>query len=60
YKLERSLYGISQSPALWNDTLDESITVFGWKMTQSDPCVYVYTSGNIIVILTVYIDDIFI
>ena len=49
YKLERSLYGLSQSPALWNDTLNESLTVFGWKRTQSDPCVYVYTSGNIIV-----------
>ncbi|CAB1114304.1 unnamed protein product [Ectocarpus sp. CCAP 1310/34] len=60
YKLERSLYGLSQSPALWNDTLDESLTVFGWKRTQSDPCVYVYTSGNIIVILTVYVDDILI
>ncbi|CAB1099770.1 unnamed protein product [Ectocarpus sp. CCAP 1310/34] len=43
YKLERSLYGLSQSPALWNDTLDESLTV-----------------GNIIVILTVYVDDILI
>ena len=32
----------------------------GWKRTQSDPCVYVYTSGNIIVILTVYVDDILI
>ncbi|CAB1100993.1 unnamed protein product [Ectocarpus sp. CCAP 1310/34] len=40
YKLERSLYGLSQ--------------------TQSDPCVYVYTSGNIIVILTVNVDDILI
>ncbi|CAB1103798.1 unnamed protein product [Ectocarpus sp. CCAP 1310/34] len=44
YKLERSLYGLSQSPALWNDTLDESLTVFGLKRTQSDPCVYAYTS----------------
>ena len=60
YKLERSLYGLSQSPALWNDTLNESLTVFGWKRTQSDPCVYVHTSGNIIVILTVYVDDILI
>ena len=37
YKLERSLYGLSQSPALWNDTLNESLTVFGWKRTQSNP-----------------------
>ncbi|CAB1109668.1 unnamed protein product [Ectocarpus sp. CCAP 1310/34] len=60
YKLERSLYGLPQSPALWNDTLDDSLTVPGWKRTQSDPCVYGYTSGDIIVILTVYVDDILI
>ncbi|CAB1104327.1 unnamed protein product [Ectocarpus sp. CCAP 1310/34] len=59
-QLEQSLYGLSQPPALWNDTLDESLTVFGWKRTQFDPCVYVYTSGNIIVILTVYVKDILI
>ncbi|CAB1114413.1 unnamed protein product [Ectocarpus sp. CCAP 1310/34] len=50
YKLERSFYGLSQSPALLNDTLDESLTVFGWKRTQSDPCMCVYTSGNIILV----------
>ncbi|CAB1098789.1 unnamed protein product [Ectocarpus sp. CCAP 1310/34] len=60
YKLKPSLYGLSQSPALWNDTLDKSLTVFGWKSTQSDPCVYMYASGNIIVILTVYVDDVLI
>ena len=57
YKLERSLYGLSQSPSLWNDTLDATLTVFGWKRTQSDPCVYIYTNGDTSVILTVYVDD---
>ena len=57
YKLQRSLYGLSQSPALWNDTLDQALTVFGWTRTQSDPCVYTYTDGVTTVILTVYVDD---
>ena len=60
YKLERSLYGLSQSPSLWNDTLDEALVVFEWRRTQSDPCVYVYGSGDTLVILTVYVDDILI
>ena len=41
-------------------TVIKGLKKFGWKRTQSDPCVYVYTSGNIIVILTVYVDDILI
>ena len=63
YKPERSLYGLSPSPVLWNDTLDATLTLFGWKRTQSDPCVYYYTDGativdgTTIVILTVYVDD---
>ena len=44
-RLERSLYGLSQSPPLWNDTLDESLAVFGWKRTESDPCFYTYELG---------------
>eukprot|EP00171_Calliarthron_tuberculosum_P007519 IDg7519t1 len=59
-KLERSLYGLSQSPSLWNDTLDQSLTVFGWKRTQSDPCVYTYGTGPKLTILVVYVDDILI
>ena len=59
-KLERSLYGLSQSPSLWNDTLDESLTIFGWKRTQSDPCVYTYGTGPKLTILEVYVDDILI
>ena len=59
-KLERSVYGLSQSPSLWNDTLDESLTIFGWKRTQSEPCVYTYGTGPKLTILEVYVDDILI
>ena len=58
YNLERSLYGLSQSPSLWNDTLDAALVVFDWRRTQSDPCVYVYGSSDTLVILTIYVDDI--
>eukprot|EP00903_Cladosiphon_okamuranus_P021647 g19901.t1 len=46
YKLERSLNGVSQSPAQGNDTLDATLSAFGWKLTQSDPCVYTYTDAR--------------
>ena len=57
YKLHRSLYGLSQSPARWIDTLDQALTVFGWKRTQSDPCMYHCSDGTTTVFLTVYVDD---
>ena len=58
YKLERSLYGLAQSPVLWYDTIDGVLIVIGFSPTHSDPCVYVHGSGNTLIILTLYVDDI--
>lgn len=60
YKLERSLYGLAQSPVLWYDTIDEVLVVIGFRPTQSDPCVYIHGRGDTLVILTLYVDDILI
>ena len=58
YKLERSLYGLAQSPVLWCDTIDGRLIVIGFSPTHSDPCVYVHGSGDTLIILTLYVDDI--
>ena len=58
YKLQRSLYGLAQSPVLWYDTIDEVLVVIGFRPTQSDPCVYTHGSGVTLVILALYVDDI--
>ena len=58
YKLQRSLYGLAQSPVLWYDTIDGVLGVIGFRPTQSDPCVYTHGSGVTLVILTLYVDDI--
>ena len=58
YKLERSLYGLAQSPVLWYDTIDGVLIVIGFIPTHSDPCVYVHGSGDTLIILTLYVDDI--
>ena len=39
YKLQRSLYGLVQSPVLWYDTIDGVLGVVGFRPTQLDPCV---------------------
>eukprot|EP00903_Cladosiphon_okamuranus_P016817 g15509.t1 len=33
------------------------VVAFGWKRTRSDPCVYTYTDGATMVILSVYVED---
>ena len=58
YKLERSLYGLAQSPVLWYDTIDGVLIVIGFSPTHSDPCVYVHGSGDTLIILTLYVGDI--
>ena len=58
YKLERSLYELAQSPVLWYDTIDGVLIVIGFSPTHSDPCVYVHGSGDTLIILTLYVDDI--
>ena len=60
YKLQRSLYGLAQSPVLWYDTINGVLMVIGFRLTQSDPCVYTHGSGVTLVILTLYVDDILI
>ena len=60
YKLQRSLYGLAQSPVLWYDTIDGVLVVIGFRPTQSDPCVYTHGSEVTLVILTLYVNDILI
>ena len=39
-KVNRSLYVLSQSPALWYDTIDEALLGIRFTPTSSDRCVY--------------------
>eukprot|EP00752_Nemacystus_decipiens_P002765 g2583.t1 len=57
-KLRKSLYGLRQSPRNWNHTFARAIESIGFKSIYSDPCVYVYGSGNEYVVLSIYVDDV--
>ncbi len=56
-KLNRSLYGLKQSPRCWNHALDSQLKKIGFKQTDSDPCIYVSSEGEMCII-AVYVDDI--
>lgn len=56
-KLNRSIYGLKQSPRCWNFVLDEQLKRMGFEQTTSDPCIYTAAKGEIFLII-VYVDDI--
>ena len=55
-KLKLSLYGLAQSPSLWNGSIDTALGI-GFTPTASDPCVYTYGRDNL-AILTLCVDNI--
>ena len=56
-RLLKSLYGLRQSPRCWYGTVDEHVVEIDFKSLKSDPCVYIYSEGGAIYVLTLYVDD---
>lgn len=57
-KLLKSLYGLKQAPMQWHKKFDQVILADGFKINESDKCVYTKfnASGNG-VIICLYVDD---
>ncbi|MEP5625713.1 MAG: reverse transcriptase domain-containing protein, partial [Hyphomicrobiales bacterium] len=56
-KLRKSLYGLRQSPNIWNKTIDNDLREMGFAPTISDPCVYTKGHGESYTMLTLFVDD---
>jgi hypothetical protein len=56
-KLQRSLYGLRQSPRAWYSRIDSYLQHRGLERTAADPNVYFYRRTNILVFLVLYVDD---
>ncbi|CAB1120611.1 unnamed protein product [Ectocarpus sp. CCAP 1310/34] len=56
-KLNKSLYGLAQSPGNWFNTIDPVIVEIGFVALKSDPCVYLYDHNGAKIYLTLYVDD---
>ncbi len=54
-KLNRSIYGLKQSPRCWNIVLDEQLKKMGFVQTTGDPCIYTAVTGEMFFI-AVYVD----
>ena len=57
-KLKKSIYGLKQSPRCWNSTLDAYLKELEFTQTASDPCIYYRNTGEDMMYVGVYVDDI--
>ena len=57
-KLNKSLYGLKQSPRLWGEKLAAVLGTMGFNKLKSDPSVYLYVRDDVRIIVPVFVDDI--
>lgn len=56
-KLLKSLYGLKQASRCWNKRFTSFVNRFGFKASEFDPCVFVCSGENGMLILAIYVDD---
>ena len=56
-QLEKSLFGLAQSPGNWFNTIDPALVEIGFVPLQSDTCVFLYDHDGVRIYLTLYVDD---
>ena len=57
-KLQKSLYGLKQSPRCWNATFSEHMHKAGFNQSPADPCAFIRHEP--VAIVAVYVDDLII
>ena len=56
-KLKKSIYGLKQSGACWEQRLLRELTKIGFTRCEADPCLYKLVKGGSILFMTTYVDD---
>jgi hypothetical protein len=57
--LRKALYGLKQAPRVWYDRIDGFLKSLGFQKSDVDANLYFKVRGNQLVILILYIDDLF-
>lgn len=55
--LQRALYGLPESPMLWNKTLVGAFKKLGYKQSTSDPCMFICNIKPKYVVVAIIVDD---
>ena len=56
-RLNKSLYGLKQARRTWNKRIDVELKAHGFVPIDADPCVYAYKRGSVVLIISLYVDD---
>jgi hypothetical protein len=59
-RLKKSLYGLKKSPCAWYEKIDGFLISLGFNKSSADPNLYYSINGNELLILVLYVDDLFI
>ena len=59
-KLNKALHGLKQAPRAWNSKLDSELVSLGFTKCQVEHVVYRKGSGNTLLVVGVYVDDLII
>ena len=57
WKLLQCLYGLKQSPRMWNQTINKVLEEIGFVRFKIDHGVYVFGEGDARVFIALYADD---
>ncbi|GJW04091.1 putative RNA-directed DNA polymerase [Tanacetum coccineum] len=56
--LHKSLYGLKQAPRAWFECLSKALFDLGFKGSKTDPSLFIYSRGDTLLYILVYVDDI--
>ena len=57
-RLQKSLYGLKQSPRAWFGKFSKAVEEFGMRKNKSNHSVFNRNSNSSIILLLLYVDDI--
>uniref|UniRef100_A0AAV1U852 Reverse transcriptase Ty1/copia-type domain-containing protein n=1 Tax=Peronospora matthiolae TaxID=2874970 RepID=A0AAV1U852_9STRA len=56
-KLKRSLYGLKQSPRMWNQTIDGFMITMGFNKCELEHFIYIKRDDQDMILVVLYVDD---
>lgn len=59
-KLNRSIYGLKQSPRQWNKVIDDFLKKEGFRVIDADCCIYLKNRDSKTIMVSLYVDDLMI
>ena len=59
-RLKKALYGLMQAPQAWYSRIDSYLLSIRFRKSEADPNLYYIVVGGVLLILLLYVDDLFI